>query len=803
MSGKTLLLSTAILCAQTTGVFAQDFLSSLSATKNDPLYTTYAAALTRSEFIVDEGYEFVWYDGIRGIDFVTDKAGNLCLGFKLGGEFRYLLSQMEREPVITTSYSDLVKYYYYPFREIRVEVFFQVYSSRIAIEDVRVVNEGQATAELSVYPFLHHGTDVLSDGGVIAERDGLTFRHKERPDGWTRDHGVPNVEDLVNAYLLDTVADSWGVYAALGSMSPGDPTTEFFSDVFNPSLSNEITQGSAKVAALQKGFVIPPGQSAHFRLTRGVAEADGDVGGLIAACRAVRTIDLEQFVRDDEETYRRIPRLDFDDPREEMMYWSSFSLVRQCTLPPEGDCSYNYYVFSREPTWGWGHGGQVFHESLVMLAYVFMDPKSAMDSQRVYRERQRSNGYINYRTGPYLNETIPYNNQLTTSAPWLSWENWEIYGVTKDTSFLREAYESGSKFYQFWLENRDVDGDGLSEWGAHALLECVRDGKVAVWDQVGWPSNFEALDLNSMLVREAKSLSSMAGALGDAGAGTQWLQEAEARAGHINQYMWDSTTGFYYHVDKSDHDFTFRSPNDLKREEIIGFLPLWAGVASQEQAERLVEKLLTPSKFWRQYGVPTLAADDPYYDPMGYWNGPVWVQWQYLIFRGLLEYGFRDFAEQLARKVFDTVIDQLSTNHSFWELYSPDSRWAGWNKPYIWSALVSRMEIDLRDTTLTKVGCYPCEMPGEYGLFQNFPNPFNSQTRITYHLPTEGFISLAVHDVLGRSVRTFFEESKQAGEYSVQWNGKDDEDRDVASGVYLCRMESGGHTQTLKMVLMR
>ncbi len=39
--------------------------------------------------------------------------------------------------------------------------------------------------------------------------------------------------------------------------------------------------------------------------------------------------------------------------------------------------------FSREPKWGWGYGGQVFHESLVMLAYAFMDPESAMNSQRV------------------------------------------------------------------------------------------------------------------------------------------------------------------------------------------------------------------------------------------------------------------------------------------------------------------------------------------------------------------------------------------------------------------------------------
>ena len=45
-----------------------------------------------------------------------------------------------------------------------------------------------------------------------------------------------------------------------------------------------------------------------------------------------------------------------------------------------GQTSYNFYVFSREPLWGWGHGHQVLHESLSMLAYVYLDPVSAQNS---------------------------------------------------------------------------------------------------------------------------------------------------------------------------------------------------------------------------------------------------------------------------------------------------------------------------------------------------------------------------------------------------------------------------------------
>lgn len=77
--------------------------------------------------------------------------------------------------------------------------------------------------------------------------------------------------------------------------------------------------------------------------------------------------------------------------------------------------------------------------------------------------------------------------------------------------------------------------------------------------------------------------------------------------------------------------FTIRPPGrmeaSLKRMEVIGLLPLWAGVASQQQAKQLIKHLSNPHKFWRRFGIPALAADDPYYGPFVTgccrWNGPV------------------------------------------------------------------------------------------------------------------------------------------------------------------------------------
>ena len=186
---------------------------------------------------------------------------------------------------------------------------------------------------------------------------------------------------------------------------------------------------------MQKNLNISANSFSNLRIIRGVGEAESSVDSLVSACRNLKAVDLEQFVYDDEELYSKIPELTLADPDEEMMYWGAFSLIRQCMLPPEGECSYNYNVYSREPTWGWGHAGQVFHENLSMLAYAFMDPESAQNSQRVFSERMNTRpewpqGYIPYRTGPYLNEVNFLAGEYSSSAPWFSFENLEIFKIS-------------------------------------------------------------------------------------------------------------------------------------------------------------------------------------------------------------------------------------------------------------------------------------------------------------------------------------------------------------------------------------
>lgn len=97
------------------------------------------------------------------------------------------------------------------------------------------------------------------------------------------------------------------------------------------------------------------------------------------------------------------------------------------------------------------------------------------------------------------------------------------------------------------------------------------------------------------------------------------------------------------------------------------------------------------------------------------------------------------------------------------------------------------------------------ELPPPFALEQNVPNPFNPTTTIRYSIPVPGRVRLKIYDAAGRLVRTLVDEeqSPRAGVFRVNWNGTNDAGREVASGVYFCRLTMKGYSQTKKMVILR
>ncbi len=85
----------------------------------------------------------------------------------------------------------------------------------------------------------------------------------------------------------------------------------------------------------------------------------------------------------------------------------------------------------------------------------------------------------------------------------------------------------------------------------------------------------------------------------------------------------------------------------------------------------------------------------------------------------------------------------------------------------------------------------------------NYPNPFNPETTISYNVANDSKVTIEVYNLLGQKVKTLVDDIVSHGNHSVVWNGKDDSNKQVASGVYFYKMKNGKYSKTKKMVLMK
>jgi flagellar hook assembly protein FlgD len=92
-------------------------------------------------------------------------------------------------------------------------------------------------------------------------------------------------------------------------------------------------------------------------------------------------------------------------------------------------------------------------------------------------------------------------------------------------------------------------------------------------------------------------------------------------------------------------------------------------------------------------------------------------------------------------------------------------------------------------------------VPAVTSLHQNWPNPFNPVTTVSFDISSAAggsLVTVTIYDVLGREVTTLLHQRKEPGEYSVQWDASG-----MPGGVYLCRMQAGPYVQTRKLMILR
>lgn len=93
-------------------------------------------------------------------------------------------------------------------------------------------------------------------------------------------------------------------------------------------------------------------------------------------------------------------------------------------------------------------------------------------------------------------------------------------------------------------------------------------------------------------------------------------------------------------------------------------------------------------------------------------------------------------------------------------------------------------------------------IPTDFALSQNYPNPFNPETIISYSLPKTATVRLTIYNVFGRMIRTLVDGSMKPGEHRIVWDGRDNQGRKVASGVYFYKLEAGEFRAMKKMILL-
>jgi hypothetical protein len=113
-------------------------------------------------------------------------------------------------------------------------------------------------------------------------------------------------------------------------------------------------------------------------------------------------------------------------------------------------------------------------------------------------------------------------------------------------------------------------------------------------------------------------------------------------------------------------------------------------------------------------------------------------------------------------------------------------------------ALVNNTTFNIINPTIVGTGNNVSELPKEFRLYENYPNPFNPTTTIKYDIANNSFVKLVVYDLSGKEVETLVSNNLQAGSYEATWSGSN-----YASGVYFARIEAGSYRHIIKMLMIK
>ncbi|MDK0735997.1 trehalase family glycosidase [Clostridium perfringens] len=310
-------------------------------------------------------------------------------------------------------------------------------------------------------------------------------------------------------------------------------------------------------------------------------------------------------------------------------------------------------------------------------------------------------------------------NERNSKPPLAAWAVWNVYKETNDIEFLKEMYPKLVDYHNWWYTNRDHDKNGIAEYGGMVHPANNSEDEIilaAAWESgmdnatrfdkegfgsddvgvhvfenkdnngntVGYSINQESVDLNSYLYAEKGFLKSMADILGKTEDSQKYEVETKNVGEYIRNNMFDKETGFFYDL-QINEDGSEKKLLVNRGKGTEGWMPLWAKVATQDEAKLVKENMMDPNKFNTYMPLPTASKDNPKFDPNKYWRGPVWMDQALYGIESLQNYGFKDEAETLTKKLFDNA-EGLIGDGPIRENYNPETGQGLHTKNFSWSA---------------------------------------------------------------------------------------------------------------------
>lgn len=317
------------------------------------------------------------------------------------------------------------------------------------------------------------------------------------------------------------------------------------------------------------------------------------------------------------------------------------------------------------------HRGGLLHEGIVPshAAYYFVgfwawdtwrfsaalakfDPELAKDNIRAMFDYQQPDGMII----DCIYTDPAENNARDSKPPLVSWAVDKIFTHTNDTAFISEMYPQLMAYYKWWYNKRDHNRNGMCEYGSTdgtleaAAWESGMDNAIRFDDakmlknngaEDAWSMDQESVDLNAYLALECKLLKKFASILGVTFDGPDYSSQ-------VADYFFDKEKGFFFDRRLKDGSF-------IQEPGCEAYTPLWTEVATADQVKAMLPLLTDTAKFSTYIPFPTVAADNPKYNPRGYWRGPIWLDQTYFAIRGLRNYGYNKMADEYTLQVFDRL----------------------------------------------------------------------------------------------------------------------------------------------------